>query len=286
MLIPVYAGSVNRWECDENDHLNVRFFAQKMQQTLQFGLVESGLATQANVDQACRGIVHQHMRHQAEARIAVPITGFFGLIEFKPDQIQVLTELRNTATDAILATYLINITGEFGTPDIPTLDCPDYAAPRGVDAKDFFLEGRSAAELKSMGCNVIGRGVVQPEECDADGFMQIYMYMGRNSDSMPNLFSQFEEAERGNGVVGGAVLEYRLNRFGHLRRGSRFELISGVKSLGEKTQTFIHVLFDVDTGQLITGSEAVAISMDLVARKSIPIPPERRARMEKLLIKV
>ena len=29
-----YRGSVNRWECDENDHLNVRFCEQKLYQTL------------------------------------------------------------------------------------------------------------------------------------------------------------------------------------------------------------------------------------------------------------
>lgn len=286
MLIPVYAGSVNRWECDENDHLNVRFFAHKMQQTLQFGLIQSGLALPENVDPICRGVVHQHMRHQAEARIAVPITGLFGIIESTPTRVRVLTELRNTVTEAVLCTYLLDITGEFDRPVIANLTCPEYAAPRGVEAEDFFLKDRSAAELIAIGCNVIGRGVIQPEECDADGFLQTYMYMGRNSDSMPNLFALFESAERGNGVVGGAVLEYRLNRFGHLRRGSRFELISGVKNLGEKTQTFVHVLFDVDTGEMITGSEAVAISMDLVARKSIPIPPDRREKMERMLIQV
>ena len=284
MLMPVYAGSVNRWECDENDHLNVRFFAQKMQQTLQFGLIESGLATQKNVDDMCRGVVSQHMRHQAEARIAVPITGFFGLIEVSSGQITVLTELRNTTTEIVLATYLITISGNFSHLPASTTACPNYAEPRGIEAKEFYLADRTSEELKHLGCTVIGRGVIQPEECDPDGYLQMFMYMGRNSDSMPNLFSRFEDDERGQGVVGGAVLEYRLNRFGHLRQGSRFELMSGIKSIGEKIQTFVHVLFDVDTGKMITGSEAVAISMDLVARKSIPIPDGRRQRMEKLLI--
>ena len=35
-----YRGSVNRWECDENDHLNVRFCEQKLYQTLLSGLLE------------------------------------------------------------------------------------------------------------------------------------------------------------------------------------------------------------------------------------------------------
>tara|TARA_R110002073_G_scaffold37621_6_gene108396 strand:+ start:9330 stop:10205 length:876 start_codon:yes stop_codon:yes gene_type:complete len=288
MLIPVYAGSVNRWECDENDHLNVRFFAHKMQQTLQFGLIEAGLATLDNVNQIIRNVSCQHMRHQAEARIAVPMTGLFGIIAATANRLRVMTELRNTATEAVLATYVvdinINIEDSFSIDGIKTIDCPDYAMPRGIEAEPFYLAGLSADELITMGCAVIGRGVIQPEECDPDGYLQMFMYMGRNSDSMPNLFARFEGEERGKGVVGGAVLEYRMSRFGHLKRGSRYQLLSGIKSLSEKLQHFVHILFDVDTGQMVTGAEALAISMDLVARKSIPIPEARRARMQSLLL--
>jgi len=293
MLIPVYAGSVNRWECDENDHLNVRFFAQKMQQTLQYGLIESGIATHQTINEICRSVANQHMRHQAEARIAVPMTGLFGVIEADAKHLRVLTELRNTATESVLATYVMDLSGDFSgsiiagssSINIELAACPDYAKPRGIEAAPFYLADESAEQLIARGCAVIGRGVIQPEECDTDGFMQMFMYMGRNSDSMPNLFARFEGEERGKGVVGGAVLEYRMNRFGHLRQGSRYQLLSGIKSLSEKLQHFVHVLFDADTGQMVSGSEALAISMDLVARKSIAIPAERRKLMQALLLK-
>lgn len=289
MLLPVYAGSVNRWECDENDHLNVRFFAHKMQQTLQYGLIESGIATQDTVNQLCRSVTNQHMRHQAEARIAVPMTGLFGVIEADAQHLRVLTELRNSATETVLATYVMDLSGDFTTNgsanNLELAICPDYAQPRGIEPAPFYLADESADQLIARGCAVIGRGVIQPDECDADGFMQMFMYMGRNSDSMPNLFARFEGEERGKGVVGGAVLEYRMNRFGHLHRGSRYQLLSGIKSLSEKLQHFVHVLFDVDTGQMVSGSEALAISMDLVERKSIAIPAERRKLMQALLLK-
>ncbi|MFT7213679.1 MAG: acyl-CoA thioester hydrolase [Granulosicoccus sp.] len=289
MLLSVYAGSVNRWECDENDHLNVRFFAHKMQQTLQYGLIESGIATQDTVNQLCRNVVSQHMRHQAEARIAVPMTGMFGVIEADAEHLRVITELRNSATEAVLATYVMDLSGDFSTNNstngVELAICPDYAQPRGIEAAPFYLAGESADQLIARGCAVIGRGVIQPDECDADGFMQMFMYMGRNSDSMPNLFARFEGEERGKGVVGGAVLEYRMNRFSHLRQGGRYQLLSGIKSLSEKLQHFVHVLFDVDTGQMVSGSEALAISMDLVERKSIAIPEGRRKLMQGLLLK-
>jgi acyl-CoA thioester hydrolase len=259
MLLPVYAGSVNRWECDENDHLNVRFFAHKMQQTLQYGLIETGIATQQTVNDICRRVVNQHMRHQAEARIAVPMTGLFGVIGADAQHLRVITELRNTATETVLATYVMDVSGDFTANNLELVACPDYAKPRGIGPAPFYLADESAQQLITRGCAVIGRGVIQPDECDAEGFLQMFMYMGRNSDSMPNLFARFEGDERGKGVVGGAVLEYRMNRFGHLRQGSRYQLLSGVKSLSEKLQHFVHVLFDVDTGQMVSGSEALAI---------------------------
>ena len=36
----VYKGSVNRWECDENDHMNVRFYSRKIAEAL-YGAVKS-----------------------------------------------------------------------------------------------------------------------------------------------------------------------------------------------------------------------------------------------------
>ena len=44
-----YRGSVNRWECDENDHLNVRFCEQKLYQTLLSGLLSNDCIGSAEV---------------------------------------------------------------------------------------------------------------------------------------------------------------------------------------------------------------------------------------------
>lgn len=284
MLIQVYRGSVNRWECDENDHLNVRFFAQKIQQSLQFGLLELGIANLANLAEICAGIKNQHMRFIAEARMAVPMTGYLGVVHATAESLLISTELRNSATDNVLANFLIEIAGDFSTYRGDTVTVPDYAGSRGINDAPFPYQDCTAEDLLGRGCAVIGKGVVQAEECDANGYLQHYQYVGRQSDSMPNLFSRFETEQRGDGIVGGAVLEYRMNFFRQLKSGDRFQILSGVKSLQEKTQVFVHTLFNADTGELVTGSEALAISMDLVARRAIAIPEDKRARMSELLI--
>ena len=285
MLSPVFFGSVNRWECDENDHLNVRFFAQKIQQTLQFGLIDAGLANQQNVLAICRQVQSQHMRYIAEARMAVPICGYFGVTSLTPNSLTAICELRNTATGAVLANFLIELAGDFSQSSVETVPVPEHAGSRGVAAGAFTFQDCSAADLIARGCSVIGQGVIQADECDGEGYLQNFQYMGRHSDSMPNLFTRFESEQRGDGVVGGAVLEYRMNFFSQLAAGDRFMIVSGVKEIAEKTQVFVHTMFNVESGQMVTGSEALAISMDLEARRAIAIPEDRRARMSQLLIR-
>ncbi len=217
--------------------------------------------------------------------MAVPITGYFGVIHANENKLLLSTELRNTATDSVLAHFLTELAGDFSHVTIETIAVPDYAGSRGISTDPFPFADCSAEELIDRGCAVIGRGVIQAEEANPMGLLQNYQYIGRQSDSMPNLFTRFETAQRGDGVVGGAVLEYRMSFFDQLKVGDRFEIVSGVKSLQVKTQVFVHALFNASTGKMVTGSEALAISMDLVARRAIAIPEERRARMAELLIR-
>ncbi len=59
-----YRGSVNRWECDENDHLNVRFCEEKLWQTLVSGMLHVGAIAEDEVDELPARIVCQHLRFQ------------------------------------------------------------------------------------------------------------------------------------------------------------------------------------------------------------------------------
>jgi len=72
-----YRGSVNRWECDENDHLNVRFCEHKLYQTLVSGLLANGCIDSEDVPSLPARIARQHIRFQAESRIAAPLGGYF-----------------------------------------------------------------------------------------------------------------------------------------------------------------------------------------------------------------
>ncbi len=288
MQTPVFLGSVNRWECDENDHLNVRFYAHKMHQTLQAGLLAAGYVTQEELPAVSSTVKCQHMRYVAEARIAAPIAGYFGVLGISDNETRILIELRHTGTDQVYASYLYTLAWKPSVAEINFVELPAHAGSRGLEETNLPYIDQSLSDIQTLGFTSIGMGVIQPEECDAGGFLLPYQYMGRCSDSMPNLWTKFEtesETKRGDGVLGGAVLEYRMSYHTPLRVGHRFEIFSGIRNLAEKTQHMAHIMYNHDTGQWVIGCEAIAVSMDLVARKSVPIPAERRAAMARYQLK-
>jgi acyl-CoA thioester hydrolase len=128
------------------------------------------------------------------------------------------------------------------------------------------------------------RGFISDDLCDATGFLRTHHYMGRLSDSIPNLLAQTTGRSRDGSTVGGAALEYRFIYRKPARAGDLIVIKSGLKSVGAKTYCWCHWLFDADTGECFATAEAVAISLDLETRKAIDIPPEMRETLTRLVV--
>lgn len=285
-----YQGSVNRWECDENDHLNVRFYLHKAHQALDAFAQAQGLS--AALPRQVRWLdtlrAH-HIRYLREARMAVPMTGDVGVVGYEGSCLTLLCELRHGATGTVLAAFL----SEFELPpstdeavravlSAGTVAVPDHAGARGVAAGTTSYAGLPMAAAQDAGYRLIGAGVIQPEECDDRGVLNPWHYMGRTSDGMPGFWSQLQDAQEqaaGEGYLGGAVLEYRMEIHRQLTRGEAYRHLGALGELGEKTQQIGHLIYEQRTGELAVSAEALGISLDLQTRKSIPIPANRRERM-------
>lgn len=277
----VYRGSVNRWECDENDHLNVRFYVQRHWQSLSAGLRRSGI--QLDPGELLTRISRQHMRFLAESRIAAPMSGYMGIVASDDRGIDVVTALRHSFSDEPLGTCLHRVQGVQATINA---ELPVYAAPRGIDDSDSAYAAIQLADCEALGFKPIGMGVIQPDECTADGWLQNHHYMGRLSDSMPHLWGTlFREILEADPNEGGAVLEYRLRHHEPLRAGTAFAIQSGIAEVGAKVQRFVHLLFNADSGEVAMSGEAVGVRMDLTARRAMTLNETRRAQMQKLTLR-
>ena len=288
-----YRGSVNRWECDENDHLNVRFCEHKLYQTLLSGLLARGCISSAELPGLPAKIHRQHIRFQSESRIAAPLGGYFGLLE--GDDFHVLVELRNEVTGLVACSMLcqfsdVDIAVQIeaaqtkasqgrAAQGIVAADRVSHALPRGIQS-DLGLHNVGLEDALALGFRTIGAGVIEPEECSLAGWLMPHHCMGRISDSMPHLWGGVFPESEASEEQGGAVVEFRRTYDGVLAAGDAFQIVSGIVEVGPKVQSFAHLMFDLHTGKCRVNAQAVALRMDLRARKAITMDAPAQAALE------
>ena len=68
------------------------------------------------------------------------------------------------------------------------------------------------------------------------------------------------------------------------RAGDRFVVRSGMAGLNDRTQRLVHWMLDPHSGKAWGTSEAVAVTLDLDARKIVAVSPAARGALEKRVI--
>ena len=297
-MIEIARSSVQTWECDQMGHMNVQFYVAKADEGMLALAAALGLSARAQrSDDALLLPREQHIRFHRELRPGAPFVVTGGVVRVQSEGLVLYEEMQNIAAKTIAATFVtraewcdIDYRGGMPLPveaiaKAPKLsvDIPAHAAPRGLD----MAPPRSSPVLvdaESMGLITTFRGAVLPEHCDRSGYMTPRHYMGRVSDAIPNLIVQTSGQDRSASGVGGAALEYRFVYRDFARDGDVIVLKSGLKSVSSKTYVWCHWLFNAETGECLATAEAVAVAMDLAARKAIEIPPEMRTRLEALVV--
>lgn len=313
-----YWGSVNTWECDENAHQNVRFFANKIEQALRSWLI-ANTGTHALGARVPGAIRAHHIRFLREARAATPVrvdVGVVAPLEQHPASTTASTErhhagslsdahmtllsvMRHSATGEALAAFLTRLdrsalVNEPGTvPPLPVPGealpiAPAWAQPRGLKLP-LPAPPQSLAHALDAGFRVVGQGVIAREECSAVGTAHPWVYIGRISDGMPNLWVLMNDASdraaRESGQMGGAALEYHLSVLEPLAADDVYVHLAGVREVGEKTQTMAHIMMNTRTGRCAAQAAAVGVAMDLTTRKAVTIPEARRARLQSMRLR-
>ncbi len=280
-MIVIGRGSVQQEECDVMGHMNVRHYVARGCDALHWLLLEAGLPPSAGG----YTLRDQHIRFLREMAPGTPFTIMGGVLDQRGTVLRTLAEIRNSATGMPAATLVSDIEPEARPRNLEALrvELPEHAQPRGLGFEPPRPLPDRATAL-AMGLVEAYRGLVRPQDCDAAGVMRPEGVIARVWDGVPNL----RNSGSGLGVteegIGGAALEYRLVHLRPLRAGQLVTVVSGLRALGSKTATWTHLLHDGETGEPVAAAEAVGVALDLVARKAIALPPERRAALEALLV--
>lgn len=295
--IEVYRNSVQTWECDQMGHMNVQFYVAKATTALNSLAVHLGLGPAYQRGQGARLLAEDHhIRFLRERHAGAPIAIAAGVLDIAPERLRVFAEMYDGASLEPAATFVASI----GLFDCETLEAraipeaalaaaedlrvelPRHAAPRGVD----LTAPRPAPNLReaeSLGLRRTFEGEVTPAMVDRHGYLNTGAYMGIVSDAYPNVFA----LAGGGGLEdhhGGAAVEYRFIYRARPRAGDILTLRSAVKAVTDKTYSFCHWLFDAETGLSVATAEVVAVTLDLNARRAVPVPDNVRAGLERLLV--
>lgn len=296
--LEVWRGGVNTWECDEMGHLNVRFYVARAVEGL-VGLADAmGLegAFQPNAG-ATLMVKDQHIRFMREARPGAALHMVGGLLDLSETEARFIQLLIHSVTGEIAASFqtvVSHVTSRDGRPFAWStrtralarglyMQIPVGAGPRSLDLAPS-QERASLSEARRLDLVCLGAGAVALADCDSFGRMRPEFLIGRISDGIPALGAAFGArdgpSQPAPARMGGAVLEYRLAYLAWPKAGDRFEIHSGLAGVDERTTRYIHWMVDPRSGRAWGSSLAVAVGLDLDARKIVPLDPEARLRME------
>ncbi|WP_290653666.1 thioesterase family protein [Aquisalimonas sp.] len=297
-MIELYRNSVQSWEIDMMGHMNVKFYVEKSTAALAVLGHYLGLGPDYTRNTGARLIpVDHHIRFLHEQRSGAPIVIRGGVVAAEAGGIRLYQEMVNAASGAIAATFTLTATlqhaGSREARPIPEaarqraealrMPVPEHGAARGLQLTPP-RQAPTLSEADDLGMLATWQGPVLPRMGDADGFLATDAHMGTVSDAIPNLLVHLTAEDRSDSSLGGAALEYRFVYRQPARTGDLLALRSGIKEVGTKTYQFGHWLFDIGTGEAVATAEAVAVMLDLSARKAVVIPAERRSVLERHII--
>jgi acyl-CoA thioester hydrolase len=290
-----WRGGVEAWECDEMGHMNVRFWTKRAVDALVPLAHELGLAPGARLV-----LRDQHIRFLKEAHAGAPLVLVGGITGAEGARIGFYAEILHHRTGEVGATFIMQLeaVGAHGQPVAPAqlpglITIPAHGLPRSVPV-DQPLPMATLEWAERAGFTRVGLAPVRHSDVDETGALYPEGFIGRVSEAVPTLLSGWREeaaaeASALDGVTrsaGAAVLEYRLTFHALPRTGDLVAVHSGIVAVADKTMTLQHWLLDPLTGQPWCVAQAVAITFDLVARKAIATPPQARARLEAMRVRL
>jgi len=299
--LEVWRGGVNTWECDEMGHMNVRFYVAKAMEGMAAMASALGLygAYHPNAE-ATLLVKDQHIRFMREARPGAALHMVGGLLDISETEVRVLELLFHSVSGEVAASFqttLAHVTARDARPfpwsartralaEDLFIQVPQGVGPRSLDLKPS--QGRaSLAEAKRLNLITLGAGALGGIDCDVFGRMRPELMIGRISDGIPTLSAALGPRHGPDhpppARMGGAVLEYRTAYLAWPGAGDRFEIKSGLSGVDERTTRYVHWMLDPDSGRAWGSVMAVAVGLDLDARKIVPVDPQARERLAGLI---
>ncbi|TYC52873.1 thioesterase [Rhodobacterales bacterium] len=278
---------VNRWECDENDHLNVQFYFSRFEEAdRQFRLM-TGLS-----ETLVGGRRQRHVRYHKELRTGDLVTVRSSVAFDGPHMLTVLHELRNESTGTLAATALDGYEPSAGSIKTLRQRFKEFQSPMIPEAAPKSIQTSPAGQrvtlpaLLSKGAEVCFRGTVLPRHTGTDGKADDQFALGCCTDGATHVWQRtpMTHAYMSEHGLGRVAVEMKLSWITPLKIGDSIIVATGFTGAAEKTFSLRHHIFESRTNRLAATLDVVALAMDLSARSAVALPQDALSAISKTLI--
>lgn len=271
--------TVNRWECDENAHMNVQFYFAKFDDADRVFRDRFALPSLTRAARLTR-----HVRYHREAAAGAMIEVRSAVVRRDGEPVAVRHRMTSepggmvtaTALDTYRPDALLRISAGLQAPSADWEEISG-ARPRGLDIAPAGENDEAATRHRIATYH----GVFHPRDFAADGYPLDRAFISCFTDAAPHIWWEggIEPAWLQQNNFGRVAVEMKLTYGAMPQPGGVVSMDTAFLAVGNTTFTLRHTL--TSGGRIVAYGELVSLMMDLDRRKAVPLP-ECAERMRQL----
>jgi len=228
-----HLGAVDAWECDQMQHMNVRFYGARFSDAEAHAFARAGDPARSSVD--------DELQFRRELRCGAPV------------------RIESTRISADCVEHVLFDCGS----DTPAASLKSRYRRSETELPGFGGEGWTAC----------GRTVVKATACDAHGLSREGVIgLVNQAGAHLGLDRHRRRDTEGRLVTGSATVACRILRTGRADAGALVDVHSRVGPMGRSSVRLQHRICNVTTGEGVAQVEVTVVFIDMASRRSIPLP--------------
>jgi acyl-CoA thioesterase FadM len=274
-----YRGAIDAWECDQMQHMNIQFFARRINSAEQYRLWELGLSPSSLAGPGHKVRARaEHMVFNKEMRAGIPV-----LIESVPVFFEshrglgIEHRLYNQQAGEIAAMARV----EYSLVDG---DGVGVAWPSSVTGK--IAATQMPDPVASLACgdfdlSECGRYIVSESDCDAgEARRDLLVRLANHAGSHVGLEHGRQWDRSGGLLIGSATLDLKIMRFAPIIPEMALHVMSCMRPAGRKTVAVLHRLVAAASGKIMANVQTTNVFFDAASRKAVAVPSAVLARIQ------
>ena len=272
--------TANSWECDENDHINVQFYAARFDIAVRSFLVQAGWQVPHRAGRL--------IRYHAELRGGEPVHGTSALVTLKDGRVALEHRLFASHREGVpLAATGLDLLPDVERSDLSAFDLPE-AGEDALPKTGALTLAAGVSEDALDACSVTYRGVVPndaflPAAESTDGARLSDRYLvGIVSDAATHAWALAgaDDTWLRQRNWGRAAVQLQLTYGARPTAGDVVAIHTGLRAHSPRSVSYRHHIMNEMTDQLIAIADITSVMLNLDTRKSMPWPDDKKASVE------